>query len=364
MTLHFYIARRFVRAFLIVALTLTSVYMLLDIVENIRKFGARINFVEILQLTLLKLPGAMYQLLPLLVILATLLLFLSLSRSSEMVVTRAAGRPALLTLMSPATTVFLLGLVSLLVVNPIVAATTKEHTRLTNRLIGGDVSVVSVSKEGVWLRQGDRDGQTVIRAESTSPDGLVLFNVSFFSFSTEGVPQSRINAAEARLEEGRWALKDAKVWDFRDLSNPEQNAIRTKVYWIASSLTPDRLQGSFDEPSAIAIWDMPDFITQLKRAGFSPRRHQVWFQTQLASPLFLVAMVLLGAAFTMRHTRLGRTGLMALIALLFGFGIYFIRNFATILGENGQIPVLVAAWTPPVAAMFLALGIILNLEDG
>ncbi|HFQ15946.1 MAG TPA: LptF/LptG family permease, partial [Rhodobacteraceae bacterium] len=95
-----------------------------------------------------------------------------------------------------------------------------------------------------------------------------------------------------------------------------------------------------------------------------PRRHQIWFQSQLASPLFLVAMLMIAAAFTMRHTRLGQTGLMALIALLFGFGIYFIRNFATILGENGQIPVSVAAWTPPIAGVLLALGIILHLEDG
>ncbi len=364
MTLHLYIARRFLRAFLFVLLALSAIYLLLDAVENIRRFGAGIGFAGILQLALLKLPGAMYQLLPLVTILATLLMFLALSRSSEMVVTRAAGRPALITLMAPAAVMFLLGLLALLVVNPIVAATSREHARLTSRLAGSDVSVVSVSSEGIWLRQGDRSGQTVIRAESTSPDGLTLGNVSFFSFSPEGVPQARINAAEARLEEGRWALRDAKLWDLGDLTNPERRATRYKRYWLASSLTPDRLQGSFDEPSAIAIWDLPDFIAQLEQAGFSPRRHRVWLQSQLASPLFLMAMVLLGAAFTMRHTRLGRTGLMALLALLFGFGIYFIRNFATILGENGQIPVPVAAWTPPVAAILLALGIILNLEDG
>lgn len=364
MILHLYIARRFFKAFLVVLVALSSIYILLDAVENIRKFGTRIGFVEISHLTALKLPGAMYQLLPLLVILATLLLFLSLSRSSEMVVTRAAGRPALLTLMAPAAVVALIGVVSLLAINPIVAATSSEYSRLTSRLSGADNSVLSVSKDGLWLRQGDANGQTVIQAQSTSADGLVLYDAAFFSFSSQGRPLSRINAAQAHLEEGRWALKDAKIWNFRDLSNPEQNAQRSRLYWIATSLTPERIRGSLDEPSAIPIWDMPAFIEQLEQAGFSPRRHQVWFQTELASPLFLVAMVLLGAAFTMRHTRLGQTGLMALVALLFGFGIYFIRNFATILGENGQIPVAVAAWTPPVAAMFLALGIILNLEDG
>ncbi|HAW48691.1 MAG TPA: LPS export ABC transporter permease LptG, partial [Roseovarius sp.] len=43
---------------------------------------------------------------------------------------------------------------------------------------------------------------------------------------------------------------------------------------------------------------------------------------------------------------------------------HYVRNFAQILGENGQIPVALAAWVPPVAALFLAVGLILHLEDG
>jgi lipopolysaccharide export system permease protein len=47
-----------------------------------------------------------------------------------------------------------------------------------------------------------------------------------------------------------------------------------------------------------------------------------------------------------------------------GFGLYFIRNFAQILGENGQLPVILAAWAPPVAALLLGVGLLLHTEDG
>ena len=40
------------------------------------------------------------------------------------------------------------------------------------------------------------------------------------------------------------------------------------------------------------------------------------------------------------------------------------RNFAQVLGENGQIPVLLAVWAPPLAAIGLSLGLLLHLEDG
>ena len=85
---------------------------------------------------------------------------------------------------------------------------------------------------------------------------------------------------------------------------------------------------------------------------------------QLASPVLLAAMVLSAAAFTLRHTRFGKTGIMVMLALGLGFTLYFIRNFAQILGESGQIPVLLAAWGPPVAAILLPLGLLLHLEDG
>jgi lipopolysaccharide export system permease protein len=109
---------------------------------------------------------------------------------------------------------------------------------------------------------------------------------------------------------------------------------------------------------------LPRYIQGLERAGFSARSHQVWFQMELAQPLLLAAMVLLAAGFTMRHARFGGTGPRVLIALMAGFSVFFLRNFAQVLGNNGQIPVLMAGWAPPLVATLMALGLLLHLEDG
>jgi lipopolysaccharide export system permease protein len=109
---------------------------------------------------------------------------------------------------------------------------------------------------------------------------------------------------------------------------------------------------------------LPAFINQLEKAGFSARRHRVWFHMEMALPLFLASIVMIGAGFTMRHGRQSRTGLRVLMTLLFGFGLYFLRNFAQILGENGQLPEIWAAWIPPIAAIGLSLAFLLHTEDG
>ena len=159
-------------------------------------------------------------------------------------------------------------------------------------------------------------------------------------------------------------LRNAKAWPLAEGINPEAGAQQHDTLRIQSDLSRDDIRDRFGSPSAVAIWDLPDFIAGLEEAGFSARRHLVWFQMELARPVFLVAMVLVAAGFTMRPSRMGRTGLHVLAAVLLGFGLYYVRNFAQIMGENGQLPPVLAAWIPPVASLLLALGLVLQMEDG
>lgn len=365
MTLHLYFARRFLKSFLSVFLIFFAILALIDLIEQIRRFGGdETGFGTLIALTILNVPESLYRILPLITILATLALFLGLARSSELVVTRASGRSALKSLIAPVTTAILIGILAVGVFNPIVAATQKQYEVLVSR-ISGVVATLSVSSEGLWLRQGSQEGQTVIHAARSNLDGTVLSDVTFLGYDRDGKPTFRIEAREAELVVGAWAITDAKEWRFDTAAAiPEVDAFETPKLSLASNLTRNQILDSFGTPSAIPIWELPGFIARLEAAGFSARIHRTFLHMELALPILLSAMVLVGAGFTMRHTRFGRTGLMVMAALGMGFTLYFIRNFASILGENGQIPVVLAAWGPPVAAALLPLGLLLHLEDG
>ena len=365
MTLHLYFARRFFRSFVSVLLIFFGILVLIDLIEQIRRFGSsEAGFGAIFTLALLNVPESLYRILPLITILATLALFLGLARSSELVVTRASGRSAMKSLVAPVLVSILIGILAVAAFNPIVAATQKQFETLAARY-SGEAAVLSVSDEGLWLRQGSRVGQTVIRAEGANLDGTVLFDVTFLGYSQEGVPTYRIEAEKAELQTGAWVIANAKEWRFdADETIPEVASFESERLSLASNLTRNQILDSFGKPSAIPIWELPGFISRLEAAGFSARIHRTFLHMELALPILMAAMVLVGAGFTMRHTRFGRTGMMVLLALGMGFALYFIRNFAAILGENGQIPVILAAWGPPLASVFLPLGLLLHLEDG
>ncbi|MFZ1728083.1 MAG: LPS export ABC transporter permease LptG [Albidovulum sp.] len=365
MTLSFYLARRFVSTFLYVFAGFFVILFFIDMVEQVRRFArSDVGLGALAELALLNVPGSVYRILPLIVILASISLFLALARSSELVVIRAAGRSALRMLVAPVVAALLIGTMAVAVFNPIVAGTTKRYEALSGRYLLGDDNVLSISREGFWLRQGGPDGQTVIRADRSNLDGTTLFDVTFLSFAADGTPFMRIEADQATLGDGDWTLSNAKEWHFAQGENPEQNSRVYKSLSLPSDLTADQIRDSFGTPSAIPIWQLPAFISALERAGFSPRKHSVWLQMELALPLLMATMVLVGAGFTMRHARSGRTGMMVLLAIIAGFSIFLLRNFAQVLGESGQIPILVSAWSPPTAAMLFSLSLLLHLEDG
>lgn len=368
MTLQLYLARRFLQALAMVGAALWGILFLIDMVEKMRSFDPeRVGLREAALLAALNTPSSLYTILPLIVVLAAVVLFLGLARSSELVVIRAAGRSALRAAMAPVTVALLFGMLAVGVGNPIVSATQRRYEALVDRYDSAAAQTVSIGREGVWMRQdagGSEGHQAVIRAARANLDATKLYDATFLITAPKTGPVRRIDADEAELVPGAWLLSGAKDWPIGTSTNPERDATEAASLRLASDLTPERIRDSFGTPSAVAFWDLPGFISALKAAGFSSRRHEVWFQMELAQPLVLAAMVLIAGAFTMRHARMARTGSRVLFALGAGLAVFFLRNVAQVLGENGQIPVSLAAWAPAAIALMLPLAMILHLEDG
>lgn len=366
MILDRYFARRFLQSFLVIGVIFLTLMILIDLIEQVRRFNdADLSFGQLLQLTLLNTPAAISEMLPLLMILSTIALFVGLARSSELVVTRAIGRSGIRALAAPVILALVIGALAVAMLNPIAAATSEQYRHMSDLYKNGGSSALSISRDGLWLRQGSAAGQSVIHARGTeNGDMLVLVDVTIITFSPEGLPTRQINADRAVLEDGNWVMQDAKEWPLSNDTNPETHAETHETLRLPTTLTHQRILETLGQQDSVSVYDLPQLIRDLREAGFSTKQYEVWLQVQLARPFFLISMVLIGAAFTMRHVRFGGTGVAVLTAVLLGFAIYFIRNFAQILGENGQLPILIAAWAPPFAAILLSLGLLLHAEDG
>jgi lipopolysaccharide export system permease protein len=373
-TLGLYIARRFLTVAGAAFLAVLALVVLVDLVELMnRNSDGSASFPELVGMALLHAPSVTLVAAPFTVLLAAMACFAWLARSSELVVTRAAG-VSVWGLLAPAVAAaMLLGVVAFAIYNPLAAAFAARFESLEERHFGRSASQLSVSGDGLWLRQGEPTGQTVIRAERASADVSRLWDVTVFQFDAADRLVRRIEAQTAVLEDRKWRLNVVRRWDFATAAEAaaDAGAVRRETIAVLSEemrlptdLTPERIQESFAAPRTISFWQLPGFIAVLDDSGFASSRHRLHWHGLLSAPVVFAAMVLIGAAFSMRHVRFGGLGFMALGCVMAGFGYFFLSDLAQALGASGAVPVVIAAWSPPVSAVLLALGLLLHFEDG
>ena len=165
-TLWRYILRGFLRAVLAVFAVIALVIILFTVVENLRRFGeSGASPGDVVRVTLLQAPEVLYQVFPLVLMLASLVTFLRFARTSELVVMRAAGISALRLIAVPVVAALLLGVGFVAVVNPFVAASIKRGQAMVDDFDrdGGSLLVL-LARRASGCARATRDGQTVIQA--------------------------------------------------------------------------------------------------------------------------------------------------------------------------------------------------------
>lgn len=358
-TLSGYIARQFTVWFLSFLFGLVGVIVLVSAVDLLDRLASKdASLGVVLKMVLLKLPFLSQEVMPFTILFAGLACFWRLTRSHELVVTRAAGISVWQALIPVISVSLLVGTITVTVLNPVAAVLLGRFEQLEAKYIRNQASTLSVSRNGLWLRQADEGGQSVIHARRATDDSMTLHDVIVFRFAEGDRFIGRIDAERAVLLPGFWQLQNA--WQ----SSPGNRTQFSDEFEILTELTREKIMDSFAPPETISFWNLPDFIELLENAGFSAIHHKLQLHRLLATPLLLAAIVLLAASFSLRPQRRGRVGLVILGGVLTGFLLYFISNFVFALGLSGKIPVILAAWTPAGVATLLGIATLLHLEDG
>lgn len=365
-TLSRYIARVFSFFVLVMLAALTGVVSLFDFIELLRRAANQPGgtFGVVAEVAALRLPWLAMQVLPFAVLLGGIIAFWRLTRSSELVVARAAGVSAWQFLAAPTLCAVLLGAGATMVISPVSAALRARAEAVDSTYLKAGGGPLSLNGGQLWLRQADRaldpKGVAILHASGvTLRDGTLSSGpVSIFRLDGRDGLLERLEASSAVLQDDEWVLNGARVL------RPGRGAEPPATLRLPTSMTVDRVQDSFAPPDTLSFWALPGFIQLLDRSGFSSVRHRLHFQSLLALPLLAGTMALLAAAFSMRPARRGGVARMIGGGVSAGFALYMISKVAEEFGQSGALPPALAAWAPAVAGLLFSLALLLHLEDG
>ncbi|MDX2095083.1 MAG: LPS export ABC transporter permease LptG [Alphaproteobacteria bacterium] len=370
LTLSLYIGRRFLLTVLATIAVMLVIVGLMELLELVRRAGDAthgISFATLFQMTLLKLPTTAEKIYPFAFMIGSMITLARLTRSSELVVARAAGVSVWQFLLPGVAMALALGALIVAVMNPVAAYTITRFDRMEGKYITGKASVFSVSPSGLWMRQSGSEAihfqqavayEYIIHAVRMDQSNYTLESVMILLFDAAHRFVGRIDAPRARLLKGEWRVTEAA------LSTPQAPPTHVPEFRMPTQLTLSQIQDSFSAPETFSFWQLPAFIAVLEKAGFSALQHRLHFHSLMATPPLLAGMLLLAAVFALRPPRRGRTGMMIVIGLASGFMLYFMTNIIYALGASGDLPIVLAAWAPSLIVLMVASAALLHLEDG
>lgn len=353
-----YLTKRFARAIIGVFGTFFFLIGTLDFVELMRRAGDSpiATTPLIVQLALYRVPSVAEQIFPFAALFGGMFALLTLSRKLELVVARSVGVSAWQFLQPAAVVAGVLGLVSIMIYNPVASELKRKAAALETRLFVRSGQAPTLPD--IWIRQRSVDGQAIIRAAGALPDGEGLSQVSIFNFAPGGGFSERIDARQAVLRPGYWELTDARVVSATEEPQSYQS------YLLATSLEPEQVRQSFTPPEAVGFWSMPAVIERTRRAGLDVTRYELRYQSLMARPLLLIAMVLVAASVSLRFFRFGGVTRLVIGGVAAGFVLYVATQLSEELGSSGIVNPVVAAWLPATLGAMLGALALLHQEDG
>ena len=357
-TLSRYFGMRFLSAVLAVFAGTLVLTAMIDFLELMRRSGD-INDVSaffIAKITLFRVPFITERVLPFAVLVGAMFCYLNLSRRLELVVARAAGISAWQFVAPAIIVAWLIGVAMTAVYNPISAILREQSTRLEADLFGENG--IPTTTSGFWLRQRNEEGQAVINAKSSRQQGIQLGGVSVFRFDPSGRFQDRIEAKSAVLERGYWRLENARFY-VSGVAPTEHEIFRLKT-----TLTPVQVGESFAIPETVPFWGLSSYIDAAENAGLTAAGYRLQYYQLLAQPFYLVAMVLLAAAVSLRLFRFGGVQKIVLGGIAGGFLLYVLTKITGDLSKAGMMAPVAAAGLPVTIGGVTGLIALLYQEDG
>jgi lipopolysaccharide export system permease protein len=366
MTLALYFAKRYLISFIRVFLGIVLLVLLFDFLTNLNRLNGIENQVwNALSLSFLRTTTYLSLAMPLIIMLSALAFSVSLSRSNEFIISRASGLSALRSIFSVLICAFILGLISIFILDPAAGKMIGYYDIKLDKLRSKEQSQVLINDNGYWMRQATLSGHQIIKAASASNNGQRLQQVSIFTFDKNGLILNRFFSEYASLNKNELLLENAIKWSDNQIkTDPKTAHKKFETISIKTEITPNQLLDGYASPETISPWNINSQIQKVKSSGFSVLKYQSKKMEQYSKPFLFLIMVIIGVLFTLRNSRSYSLGISVVTAVASGFFLHFFQNFCTTLGRSGEIPLVIATWSPILSVGLIAMTLFLHYEDG
>ncbi|MGA7750904.1 MAG: LPS export ABC transporter permease LptG [Gallionella sp.] len=345
-----YLGREIYFSIGLVFLALIMLFSFLDLIHELNAMGqGQYHLGYVLLFVMLTIPGHIYELFPVAVLIGTITALVQMAGSSELTVIRSSG--ASLWQMVGALFKIALPLVILSFVCGELLAPPSERMAQQLRLKAQNAKVsLKEFRSGVWVK----DESSFVNVKNVMPD-TSLSDIDIYRFDETYHLRAITNARRANfIEPGVWQLEEVRETSFSK-ENINVN-VEPQQEWH-STLTPAILSVLLVVPEQMSAYDLYLYTLHLKENRQKSTRYEIAMWDKFVNPLALLVMLLLALPFATYHRRAGGIGAMIFLGIVLGLVFHFVgRLFASLGALNDWQPFVSAT---AMTGLFMLLGMLM-----
>jgi len=325
--------------FLLLALVFTFFELLTDIVRN------RVSFILLAEYLLNLSPSLIYLMAPMSVLLAVLITFSLLQKSSELTAMKATGFSVY---RATVPVIILSGIfaVGLFVFDQAYIPHTNKRQEILRNQIKGRPPQTYLQADRKWIFG---ESNQIYYYQVFDPDVDRFGGITVFEFDPATFQLTRrIHADGAHWEPTlkKWVFENGWV---RSLNGPSIQEFRTFDVSTFKVLAedPSYFKKEVRQSSEMDYEQLRNYIQDLQQSGFDTVRLKVQLQKKLAFPLITLVMAVLAIPFSAQGRR---GGALAGVAIALGIAVVYwvTAGLFEAMGNANQLPAMLAAWAPDV----------------
>jgi lipopolysaccharide export system permease protein len=329
-----------------VGLAFLSLFFFIDFVDELGALGQGYTAMSAAVYSLLLVPGHIYELAPIAVLIGTIYALARLAQSSEFTILRTGGLGPGRALSLLATLGLAFGAITFVVGDYFAPFTERHAAQWLASFKGG----VRLGQSGAWMKdhlttpEGERSYSVNV---GSARGGTQLEAIRIFEFDADGRLVRRIAAAEGRVgRDATWALRDVDItrWNVpADLAAAQVREDKLPTFEWHSSLGAGVVAAALLPLNTMSTLELFRYIGHLADNEQTAQRQQIAFWKRAVYPFACLVMVGLALPFAYLHPRAGGISQKVFGGIMLGIGFVLLNNVAGHLG-------MLRSWTPWLVA--------------
>mgnify|MGYP001212471548 CR=1 FL=1 len=352
--LNTYLINQFLKSFLNVILVFIALGLIMNLFEEInffRKFDVNISIP--IGLSFMVIPSMLVEILPFIIFLTSMLVFIKLKNNRDLISIKILGYSNFKFLKIFSTTAFVLGILTLVVINPLTSVIVKSYVDIKGKYDIYKNHLASITSNGIWIKEKMGLSTHIIKAESLSLEELI--NVTIYKFDENNIIFERINAKKSDISNSNWIAKDVVVYKF----GKENSKEKFDSLVINSNYDKEKLNSIYSNLDTISFYRLLRNTDELISKGYNPSLLKEKKHFYLSLPFFLMLMVLLAGTFTLGSNERKQNTYYILLSIIVCVFVFYLKNFSAALGITERIPLLVSVWAPVfILSIFCSVGVL------